>query len=145
MPSHRDNDNGERRDERGGERRRDDEPARGDDHDRGDPPSPNDDERGDDRERGRDDEHGGEGERRDTRSSPVARFIRRLENRAFRRSLASKLITIKEGDWQAVVEIAAAEGFRFSVEELKAAMPDAFFKGAGKRPRRFWSRSTLEL
>ena len=80
-----------------------------------------------------------------TRSSPVARFIRRLENRAFRRSLASKLITIKEGDWQAVVEIAAAEGFRFSVEELKAAMPDAFFKGAGKRPRRFWSRSTLEL
>ncbi|MEZ4448385.1 MAG: Nif11-like leader peptide family natural product precursor [Nannocystaceae bacterium] len=85
----------------------------------------------------------GEGESVDYQGQ-AARFLLRLEDREVRRRILPKVLRIAEGDWQALVDIGAEEGFEFTIDELKAVIPDSFFRGAGKSPRIFWDRSTLD-
>ncbi len=76
--------------------------------------------------------------------SQANEFIKKLEDAAFRNQIAPALAKVAEGDWDTVVQIASQAGFKFTREELKAAVPPGFFKDAGKNPGFGWDKSTLE-
>lgn len=62
-----------------------------------------------------------------------------------RQSIAQRLAKIEEGDWEAVVALGAQNEFVFTVEELKAAIPDDFYsEHPDSNPKVSWSRKTLE-
>jgi len=75
----------------------------------------------------------------------VHAFIAQLKETSFRAQLAPSLSTIKEGDWEAVSQLASQHGFPFNAAELQAEMKHypGFFKGAGGVPQAGWDRSTL--
>jgi predicted ribosomally synthesized peptide with nif11-like leader len=59
--------------------------------------------------------------------------------------LAQKLAAIREGDWQAVIDLGAAAGYEFSRAEIQAAIPEEFYREHPQsNPRLSWSRRTLE-
>ena len=70
-------------------------------------------------------------------------FIEKLKEEPFRNQLQSSLLSVPEGDWDAVVRIAQAAGYDFTEEEFKQAVPPGFFKGTGENPDQGWDRSTL--
>lgn len=78
-------------------------------------------------------------------ASAVHAFIEKMKDDAFRAQLAPALAQVKEGDWEAVSQLATQHGFQFSADELKAEMKNysGFFKGAGQVPEEGWDRSTL--
>ena len=51
---------------------------------------------------------------------------------------------VPEGDWTAVLGVAAESGYAFTKKELLAVVPEGFFKGKGKHPERGWDKSTLK-
>lgn len=71
-------------------------------------------------------------------------FIESLKESTFRKQVAPELRKVTKGDWEAVVKIAEAQGFSFTKQQLKDALPENFFKGHGKRPRRGWDVETLK-
>jgi len=87
------------------------------------------------------DEHGRDhGER--GHASHAKDFIDSFKDFRVRRRLAARVRAIPEGDWEALCALAAAEGHPCSVDELKRAMPQSFYKGEGKSSDRFWSRES---
>ena len=59
--------------------------------------------------------------------------------------LAQRLARIREGEWQAVIDLGAAEGFEFSRAEIQAAIPEEFYtEHPQSNPRLSWSRHTLD-
>lgn len=77
-------------------------------------------------------------------SKSAKSFIECLKDETFRERLTPSLLDVEEGDWDKIVQIAQKEGFDFTREELKEAVPDSFFKNSGRNPQIGWDRSTLE-
>ena len=77
-------------------------------------------------------------------SNQASEFLEQLRDPEFRAKVGPTLLTVTEGDWAAAVAIAAEEGFTFTVDELKAATPKGFFRGAGSNPKNGWDPKTLE-
>lgn len=77
--------------------------------------------------------------------SNVHGFVEKLKDSAFRAQVAPALLSVQEGDWRAVSQLAAQHGFEFTEDELRSQMKvyRGFFKGAGQNPELGWSDSTL--
>jgi len=78
-----------------------------------------------------------------TNDTTAQAFIERLRDKSFMEKMLPALADVSEGDWSRVVQLAQAEGYEFTEPELKAAIPDGFFKGRGQDPHAGWDRSTL--
>jgi predicted ribosomally synthesized peptide with nif11-like leader len=59
-------------------------------------------------------------------------------------SLQLELESLDEGDWDGVIKVGQTAGFEFTVEEIQAAVPESFYKGAGQNPHLGWSRDTMK-
>jgi predicted ribosomally synthesized peptide with nif11-like leader len=79
-----------------------------------------------------------------SKESLQALFEALKTNRELRHSINQKYRKVQQGNWQALVNIAKESGYDFTVEELKAKLPQGFFKGHGKKARRGWDISTLK-
>lgn len=55
---------------------------------------------------------------------------------AANRTLRKRVAAVPKGDWNAVCDIARAEGLEISPDELKASVPDSFRENSGTHPKR---------
>ena len=56
------------------------------------------------------------------------------------KTLRQKLALLSEGDWDGICAVAKGEGLDVGIDELKALVPDSFYKGAGAHPELGWQR-----
>ena len=78
--------------------------------------------------------------------SNVHGFVEKMKDSAFRAQVSPALLSVQEGDWRAVSQLAAQHGFEFTEDELKSQMKTVyrgFFKGAGRNPQSGWCDTTL--
>jgi hypothetical protein len=54
-----------------------------------------------------------------------------------------RLRMLPRNHWGEVVKLAGEAGYGFTIDELKAALPEGFFRGAGSDPELGWDRDAI--